>query len=98
MRCVSVWELFLISGTILPMNTVCCFRMNGFTGRTMAGMMQISKEYTDWVWSDGSHPSIAIWDAINENTDNYIGNTLIPELKKLDPTRIWDAGYMREGL
>jgi len=59
---------------------------------------QIRKEYTDWVWSDGSHPSIAIWDAINENTDLYIGNTLIPELKKLDPTRIWDAGYMSEGL
>lgn len=55
---------------------------------------QIRKEYTDWVWTDGSHPSIAIWDAINENTDSYIGNTLIPELKKLDPTRIWDAGYM----
>jgi beta-galactosidase len=55
---------------------------------------QIRKEYTDWVWSDGNHPSIAIWDAINENWDDYIGNTLIPELKKLDPTRIWDAGYM----
>lgn len=59
---------------------------------------EIRKEYTDWVWSDGSHPSIAIWDAINENTDMFIGNTLIPELKKLDPTRIWDAGYMREGI
>jgi beta-galactosidase len=55
---------------------------------------QIRKEYTDWVWNDGSHPSIAIWDAINENWDDYIGNTLIPELQKLDPTRIWDAGYM----
>jgi hypothetical protein len=59
---------------------------------------EIRKEYTDWVWSDGSHPSIAIWDAINENTDMFIGNTLIPELKKIDPTRIWDAGYMREGI
>ncbi len=55
---------------------------------------QIKKEYTDWVWADGSHPSIAIWDAINENWDDYIGNVLIPELKKLDPTRIWDAGFM----
>jgi len=55
---------------------------------------QIRKEYTDWVWNDGSHPSIVIWDAINENWDSYIGNSLIPELKKLDPTRIWDAGYM----
>jgi hypothetical protein len=55
---------------------------------------QIKKEYTDWVWSDGSHPSIVIWDAINENRNQYIGTTLIPELKILDPTRIWDAGYM----
>jgi hypothetical protein len=55
---------------------------------------QVKKEYTNWVWSDGNHPSIVIWDAINENKDSYIGNTLIPELKRLDPTRIWDAGYM----
>ena len=55
---------------------------------------QIRKEYTDWVWSDGSHPSIVIWDAINENWDDFIGNELIPELMELDPTRIWDAGYM----
>lgn len=55
---------------------------------------QIRKEYTDWVWSDANHPSIVIWDAINENRDRYIGNELIPELMKLDPTRIWDAGYM----
>ena len=55
---------------------------------------QIKKEYTDWVWSDGNHPSIVIWDAINENWDDYIGNQLIPELMELDPTRIWDAGYM----
>lgn len=57
---------------------------------------QIKNEYTDWVWSDGNHPSIVIWDAINENRNDYIGNTLIPELRKLDPTRIWDAGYMQQ--
>ncbi len=55
---------------------------------------QIREEYTDWVWADGNHPSIAIWDAINENWDAFIGNVLIPDLKELDPTRIWDAGYM----
>jgi len=55
---------------------------------------QVKKEYTNWVWSDGNHPSIVIWDAINENWDEYIGNQLIPELQQLDPTRIWDAGYM----
>ena len=40
--------------------------------------------------------AIVIWDAINENWNSYIGNTLIPELQQLDPTRIWDAGYMQE--
>ena len=55
---------------------------------------QVRAEYTNWVWSDGNHPSIVIWDAINENWDDYIGNTLIPELQQLDPTRVWDAGYM----
>jgi hypothetical protein len=55
---------------------------------------QIRREYTNWVWSDGNHPSIVIWDGINENHDKFIGTELIPELKRLDPTRIWDAGYM----
>jgi hypothetical protein len=55
---------------------------------------QIEAEFTDWVWNDGSHPSIIIWDALNESRQDYIGNVVIPELKKLDPTRIWDAGYM----
>jgi len=55
---------------------------------------QARAEFTDWVWADGSHPSIVIWDAMNEHEDNFIGNVLIPELKRLDPTRIWDNGYM----
>jgi len=53
-------------------------------------------EFTNWIWSDGSHPSIVIWDALNESRNKYIGNTLIPELKLLDPTRPWDDGYMDE--
>lgn len=55
---------------------------------------QIETEFTDWVWTDGSHPSIIIWDALNESRHPYVGNVIIPKLKKLDPTRIWDAGYM----
>jgi hypothetical protein len=55
---------------------------------------QIRTEYSNWVWSDGNHPSIIIWDSINENWNTYVGSQLIPELKNLDPTRIWDAGYM----
>ena len=54
---------------------------------------QIRKEFTNWVWSDGNHPSIVIWDAVNENFQPFIGNVLIPELRQLDPTRIWDGGH-----
>ena len=53
------------------------------------------KEYTDWIWSDGNHPSIVIWDALNEQKQDYIGKVLIPKLKILDPSRIWDLGYMK---
>ncbi len=55
---------------------------------------EMEKEYTDWVWADGTHPSIGIWDALNEQKSDFIGNRLIPGLLKLDPSRIWDAGYM----
>ncbi len=56
---------------------------------------QYKKEYTDWIWTDGNHPSIIIWDALNEQKQEYIGKELIPELRKVDPTRIWDLGYMK---
>ena len=56
---------------------------------------QYEVEYTDWIWSDGNHPSIIIWDALNEQKQDYIGNVLIPKLKELDPTRIWDVGFMK---
>lgn len=56
---------------------------------------QYRQEYTDWIWADGNHPSIIIWDALNEQKQDYIGRTLIPKLKKIDPTRIWDLGFMK---
>jgi hypothetical protein len=31
---------------------------------------------------------------MNEQKQDFIGNVVIPELMQLDPTRIWDAGYM----
>ncbi|MEZ4908042.1 MAG: glycoside hydrolase family 2 TIM barrel-domain containing protein [Saprospiraceae bacterium] len=54
---------------------------------------QYQKEYTDWIWSQGNHPSIVLWDALNEQVSDYMGNELIPQLKKLDPSRLWDAGW-----
>ncbi|MCX7876491.1 MAG: hypothetical protein N2321_10040 [Melioribacteraceae bacterium] len=54
---------------------------------------ELKKEFTNWIWNDANHPSIVIWDALNENVNDFIVKELIPELKKIDNTRIWDAGW-----
>ena len=51
---------------------------------------QIEKEFTDWVTENINHPSIVIWDALNETKDQIIQEKIIPKLKKLDPTRPWE--------
>ncbi len=59
---------------------------------------QIRKEFTQWVYDNWNHPSIIIWDAMNEPHDdgeisrNIIRDKIIPELKELDPTRPWECG------
>ena len=86
------WIPFLANSANEGGRTV--IKMDGYTGRIMGGTTRYARNTPIGFGVDGSHPSIAIWDAINENWDNYIGGQLIPELKKLDPTRVWDAGYM----
>ena len=51
---------------------------------------QIKKELKAWVRENCNHPSIIIWDALNECTDEYITDSIIPDLKKLDTTRPWE--------
>lgn len=51
---------------------------------------QIEKEFRDWVRENGHHPSIVIWDALNEATSPVITERIIPKLKQLDPTRPWE--------
>lgn len=51
---------------------------------------QIKNEFNDWIRENCNHPSIVIWDALNESESEYITKNLIPELKKLDPTRPWE--------
>ncbi len=52
---------------------------------------QITKEFTDWLKDNWNHPSIVIWDALNESSDNVVQTEIIPEMKKLDPTRSWES-------
>jgi len=51
---------------------------------------QIEKEFVAWIKENINHPSIVIWDALNESQDSVITNVIIPKLKHLDPTRPWE--------
>lgn len=52
---------------------------------------QIKKEFTRWLQDNGNHPSIIIWDALNECSDDVVQKEIVPEMKKLDPTRPWES-------
>ncbi|MEZ4911653.1 MAG: glycoside hydrolase family 2 TIM barrel-domain containing protein [Saprospiraceae bacterium] len=96
------WNFFRVSLGLLPKSWYDLADRNGILIQNEYPMWNIrgrddqyEKEYTDWIWSDGNHPSIIIWDALNEQKHDYIGRKLIPKLKKLDPTRLRDLGFMK---
>ena len=51
---------------------------------------QIEQEFTAWIRENINHPSIVIWDPLNESEDNWITDELIPKLKLTDPSRPWE--------
>ncbi len=51
---------------------------------------QILQEFTQWIKDNQHHPSIVIWDPLNESEDERITERIVPKLKKLDPTRPWE--------
>lgn len=52
---------------------------------------QIEKEFRAWLKEHGHHPSIIIWDPLNESKDPRITEEIVPRLKaKIDPTRPWE--------
>ena len=52
---------------------------------------QIRKEFREWLRDNWNHPSIVIWDPLNESADEFIQNEVVPEMKLLDPTRPWES-------
>jgi len=58
---------------------------------TRGSKEQISKEFTRWVEDNCNHPSIIIWDALNECTDSIVQSEIVPAMKELDPTRPWES-------
>ncbi len=61
---------------------------------------QVRIEWTQWLYDNWNHPSIIIWDALNEAWEesgefsrDIIRDTIIPEMKEIDPTRPWECGF-----
>ena len=52
---------------------------------------QISHEFTRWLEDNWNHPSIIIWDPLNESSDAMVQNEIVPAMKELDPTRPWES-------
>lgn len=52
---------------------------------------QITKEFTRWLQDNWNHPSIIIWDPINESSDDIVQKEIVPKMKELDPTRPWES-------
>ncbi|MBI3579215.1 MAG: hypothetical protein HY089_07385, partial [Ignavibacteriales bacterium] len=50
-----------------------------FWGRT-GTKEQIKKEFSEWLRDNWNHPSIIIWDALNESSDDEVQNDIIPEM------------------
>lgn len=57
---------------------------------------QIRKEFTEWLHDNWNHPSIVMWDPINESTDETMQHQIVPAMKKLDPTRPWESADFLE--
>lgn len=67
-------------------------------GRLNAGEDVLREEFARWIEDNCNHPSIVIWDPLNEGETSeaalaeqrMLRERLIPEMKKLDPTRPWE--------
>ena len=63
---------------------------------TTGAKEQITKEFTEWLHDNWNHPSIVIWDALNESKDEIVEKEIIPEMKKIDPVRPWEPADFLE--
>jgi hypothetical protein len=57
---------------------------------------QITREFSRWLEDNWNHPSIVLWDALNESTDPVVEQEVIPAMKWLDPTRPWEPVDVHE--
>ncbi len=76
-----------------------------FWGNAGGTTNQIVEEFTQWMYDSGNHPSIVMYNAINEprydDTNalpmiHFLENTLAPQLKAMNPTKVWAANDYSE--
>lgn len=58
---------------------------------TTGSKEQITNEFTEWIRDNCNHPSIIVWDPLNESTDGHVQEEIVPGMKLLDPTRPWES-------
>lgn len=58
---------------------------------TTGSKEQIANEFTRWLQDNWNHPSIILWDALNECSDDIVQKEIVPQMKLLDPTRPWES-------
>jgi hypothetical protein len=55
---------------------------------------EILTEFKEYVRDNWNHPSLVLWDASNETHWSYLGDTVIPQVRKMDLSdRPWENGY-----
>ncbi|HLP18565.1 MAG TPA: glycoside hydrolase family 2 TIM barrel-domain containing protein [Bacteroidota bacterium] len=59
--------------------------------RSTGTKQQITREFTEWINDSCNHPSIVMWDPLNESSDDVIRHEIVPMMKALDPTRPWES-------
>jgi beta-galactosidase len=58
---------------------------------TTGSREQILEEFTQWIRDGCNHPSIVIWDPLNESSDEMIQTDIVPVVRRMDPTRPWES-------
>jgi hypothetical protein len=55
---------------------------------------EVLTEYKEFVRDNWNHPSVVLWDASNETRWPFLGNKVIPVVRKMDlSNRPWENGY-----
>ncbi len=70
-----------------------------FWGKIDADREQIETEFKAWIRDNYNHPSIVIWDPLNEPETSEVAQAkvrmikhdIVPYMKKMDPTRPWES-------